>query len=80
MESADIFYEETNHGKRALKSLRWNEMAVAASTDVPIIRSLFQDLADWFGVQNPLGAAAAPDYNFYPAPNINRSRLLLRNM
>ncbi len=78
--SANVFYEETNHGKHALKSLNWNTAALAAPKDVPIIRSLFQDLADWFGVPNPLGTVEPPDYNFYPAPNINRSQLLLRNM
>ncbi len=71
------FYEETRHGKKALASLDWLHVP-KESTDIPVLRSLFEDLADWFGVQNPILGSTHPA--FYPVRQVNRSTLLLRNL
>ncbi|MBF0438627.1 MAG: hypothetical protein HQL93_05835 [Magnetococcales bacterium] len=71
-------YKETDHGKEALKEINWKNVPKCHS-DMPIIRSLFQDISDWFGIPNPLGAGSF-DPIFYPANPVNRSNLLLRNL
>jgi hypothetical protein len=77
-ERAGVFYEETHHGKRALTDLRWAQVP-KASMEAPVIRSLFEDIADWFGAPNPLGNGALhPD--LYPPKSVNRVNLLLRNL
>lgn len=70
-------YEETDQGRRALLNLQWAS-AATVPTGISLLRALFEDISDWFGVQSPLGAgtlAAA----FYPARSVNRQGLLLRN-
>ncbi|TQF14694.1 hypothetical protein FJV41_17355 [Myxococcus llanfairpwllgwyngyllgogerychwyrndrobwllllantysiliogogogochensis] len=77
-ERAGVFYEETDHGKRALTDLRWLQVP-KASVDAPVIRSLLEDISDWFGDPNPLGNGALhPD--LYPPKSVNRGNLLLRNL
>jgi hypothetical protein len=49
------------------------------STETPMIRALFEDIAAWFGVSNPLGAGASHP-EFYPAEGIDPATLLLRNL
>ncbi|MCP4123949.1 MAG: hypothetical protein GY751_19550 [Bacteroidetes bacterium] len=71
-------YEETNQGRKALEDIAWVQVPKCQS-DAPFIRSLFEDIADWFGIQNPLGAGETNPY-FYPARAVNRAALLLRNM
>jgi hypothetical protein len=75
----NAFYEETTQGKRALMALRWL-MVPKSQTHIPIIRSLFEDIADWFKLHgNPLGNGPChPD--LYPSKSVNRANLLLRNM
>lgn len=76
-ERGQVFYEETHHGKNALMQLNWNKVP-KCQPDTPIIRSLFEDISDWFGIQNPISGATHPA--FYPTKAVNRESLLLRNM
>ncbi len=73
-----VFYDETTCGKQALQKLNWCNVP-KCGTDMPIIYSLFEDLADWFGVSNPLGKRNLSTH-FYPARTVNASTLLLRNL
>jgi hypothetical protein len=56
-------YNETIHGKQALMELNWPQVP-KCQHDIPIFGSLFQDVADWFGIANPIIGATHPD--FYP--------------
>ncbi|MCP4695843.1 MAG: hypothetical protein GY862_03180 [Gammaproteobacteria bacterium] len=71
-------YEETDNGKKALKGLKWKQVP-KCPTDTAFIRSLFGDIADWFGIPNPLGGGET-NPQFYPYKSVNRANLLLRNM
>ena len=73
-----IFYDEVRHGEPALQRLAWSQVPKAVA-DCTIARCLFEDLADWFGVANPLGAGDM-DQGLYPPRSVDRSKLLLRNM
>lgn len=73
-----IFYDEVLHGEPALKRLAWKQVP-KAGTDCAIARCLFEDLADWFGVPNPLGPGDLQPC-LYPLRTVDRSRLLLRNL
>ncbi|MEO5726133.1 MAG: hypothetical protein ABI134_27410 [Byssovorax sp.] len=75
---SSVFYEETDHGKRALQGLAWAGVPKLPE-EAPILRSLFEDLADWFGVASPLGPGAT-DPRFCPLRSVNRASLLLRNL
>lgn len=70
-------YEETTHGNKALQSLDWKQVP-KNSQDIPIIRSLFEDISDWFGINNPIGSGVF-DPCFHPG-HPKRRGLLLRNM
>ncbi|MCX7086721.1 MAG: hypothetical protein NTV00_01575 [Methylococcales bacterium] len=70
-------YEETKHGKNALIGLDWHKVP-KCQQDIPIIRSLFEDISDWFGITNPISGQTHP--SFYPMRTVNRANLLLRNM
>lgn len=70
-------YEETKHGKNALVELDWLKVP-KCQQDIPIFRSLFEDISDWFGVANPI--TGKTNSSFYPMRTVNRSSLLLRNM
>ncbi|OQW92721.1 MAG: hypothetical protein BWK79_14080 [Beggiatoa sp. IS2] len=73
-----VFYDETTYGKKALEGIKW-EQVLKCSEDIIFVRSLFEDISDWFGIQNPLGRGETnPD--FYPVKSVNRANLLLRNM
>lgn len=77
-DSGEVSYQETRQGRDALETLRW-PVIPKVPTDDRFLRCLFTDLADWFGVQNPLGVGIChPD--FYPPREVRRNRLLLRNM
>lgn len=73
-----VFYDETFSGRHALKGLSWTQVPKSPA-DAPIVRSLFEDIADWFGILSPLGRGLS-DPQFYPAQSVDRARLLLRNM
>jgi hypothetical protein len=77
-ERGQVFYDETTNGKKALDRIAWKTVPKCAD-DIPIIRSLFEDIADWFGIPNPLGKGETHP-NFYPPKSLNRANLLLRNM
>ncbi|MBD9362141.1 hypothetical protein [Methylomonas fluvii] len=70
-------YSETTHGLQALIKLNWPQVP-KCQHDIPIFGSLFQDVADWFNIANPITGATHPD--FYPTKTSNRANLLLRNM
>jgi hypothetical protein len=70
-------YEETNHGRRALANLRFPDVP-KATTEAPLIRSLFEDLSTWFGVANPLAGESHPA--FYPGKTVRPETRILRNM
>jgi hypothetical protein len=77
-ERGQVFYDETTCGKNALEGLAWGQIPKCLD-DTPFIRSLFEDIADWFGIPNPLGKGKT-NPNFYPPKSVNRANLLLRNM
>jgi len=73
-----MIYHETDQGKNALESIAWNKVPKCKS-DTPFIRSLFEDIADWFEIQNPMGYG---DINkcVYPEKSVNSNDLILRNL
>lgn len=71
-------YDETRHGVKALNTINWQQ-TVKKPTDAAILCALFQDLADWFGVTNPLGTCS-PSPHFYPTVSTVRANMLLRNL
>jgi hypothetical protein len=75
---ARVLYEETRQGKEALTSLRWSQVPKLPG-HTSVIRALFEDIADWFCVSNPLGAGVLHPM-VYPAKHIRRTGLLLRNI
>jgi len=72
------FYEETSHGARALQVLVWPTVP-KGPTDCLLLRALFNDLADFFGVHSPLGGGSASPETYVGPPG-RRSTRLLRNM
>ena len=74
-----IAYDEVDQGATWLKALNWNTVGQSGNDCVLCARALFQDLADWFNVANPLGSGSTHP-NFYPARNVRLDQLLLRNM
>lgn len=70
-------YSETTHGAQALSELFWPKVP-KYQHDIAVFGSLFEDVADWFNIPNPIISATHPD--FYPAKTVNRNGLLLRNM
>ncbi len=76
-ERGHVTYEETKGGKDALIALNWSQVP-KSQPDVPIVRSLFEDLSDWFCISSPISGKTHP--NFWPARQVNRANLLLRNM
>jgi hypothetical protein len=71
-------YRETRQGKDALTALHWAGVP-KAPTEAPMIRSLFADIAEWFGIASPLGTGAF-HRGFYPAASVDPTSLLLRNL
>lgn len=74
-----IEYDEVDQGATWLQELNWNTVGQSGNDCVLCARALFQDLADWFGVANPLGSGGTHP-SFYPARNVRPDQLLLRNM
>lgn len=74
----NIPYAETTQGAAALAQLDWPRVPTNA-TATPFIRAMFEDLAEWFGVDNPLGhGACAPETS--PVHLKDRRNLMLRNL
>jgi hypothetical protein len=72
------FYDEVLGGNEALKALDWHRVP-SDGQSVMFARALFEDVADFFGVSNPLGQGEPASFT-YPARKVNRSKLLLRNL
>lgn len=71
-------YDETREGKEALSGLDWPRVP-GCSSDAPVVRALFEDLSDWFGVQNPLGSGDVHP-SLFPDEAAHPTALLLRNV
>lgn len=72
-----VSYEGVEHGKNALRGLDWAKVPKSPA-DTPLIRALFEDLARWFDVANPLGTGDLhPDLDPRSARGSN---LILRNL
>jgi hypothetical protein len=71
-------YNETKQGREALEKLSW-QIVPKCNQDTRCIRALFQDLADWFGIPNPIGVGEVHPA-FYPDTHADPATLLLRNM
>jgi hypothetical protein len=71
-------YQETSAGSRALAELRWASLP-ADATALAFARALFQDLADAFAVDNPMGMGELASAT-YPMRAKPRAELLLRNL
>lgn len=72
------FYDEVPDGAEAFAALSWPAVPADGGA-LGFARALFEDLALFFGVSNPLGAGD-PCPLTWPARAIDRRRLLLRNM
>lgn len=73
-----VMYEETRHGKAALAGIAW-EKVPSAPMETRILRSLFEDLASWFDVANPVGTGATHP-SLFPEPGADPEDRLLRNL
>lgn len=71
-------YDEVIGGKAAFNQLKWPEVP-SAEEALPFARAFFEDLADYFGVTNPLGHGA-PSSITYPQKTTRTRDLLLRNL
>ncbi len=71
-------YTEVLDGARALAALPWPRLP-ADTRSLAFARSLFEDLAAFFGVANPLGAGETCPLT-WPDTRVDRRSLLLRNM
>lgn len=70
-------YREVDGGVRAFQDLAWRDLSSVA-TEIAFARALFGDLADFLGVENPLGGT--PSALTYPIRPADRAHLLLRNI
>lgn len=71
-------YDEIEYGVPALKALNWSDLGRVAS-HVRVVRCLFEDLAEWFGITSPLSVGACHEALFPPS-SMNRADMLLRNL
>jgi hypothetical protein len=71
-------YHETTNGQDALKEIDWKRVPPDGNS-VRFLRSLFRDLADFFGVESPLGPGE-PSPHTYPDRTADRGALVLRNI
>ena len=71
-------YEETRGGVDAFAALNWAALPTEPGF-VPLIRALFDDLSDFFGVESPL-PVGSPSPHTYPPRTADRGSLLLRNL
>jgi hypothetical protein len=75
--SGALLYDETVEGVRALRTLDWPR--VASSSALLFARALFEDISDLLGISNPLGPGICSSHT-YPAKNVRRESLMLRNL
>jgi hypothetical protein len=68
-------YSETGGGRAALNELNWVVLPGGNNQHLQVIRALFTDLAQWFGIPNPLPGLAHPVF----WPNSAKDAIL-RNM
>lgn len=71
-------YQETVAGAAALAELRWCSLTTDGAA-LPFARALFQDLSDFLGVDNPMGACTQ-EVATYPTRATRRAELILRNL
>jgi hypothetical protein len=71
-------YEETQSGADAFAALDWPKLPTNP-THLPLLRALFDDLGDFFGVVTPL-PPGGPSPHTYPPRTVSREKLLLRNL
>lgn len=71
-------YHETTSGSDALKEIDWKRVPPDENS-VRFLRSLFRDLADFFGVESPLEPGEPSPYT-YPGRDVDRRSLVLRNI
>lgn len=80
VERAGRRYRETKEGVAALRVLAWTSVA-RGEASIALMRALFEDIADFFGVPSPLGAGTPTPVTYVGArTHKQRERLLLRNM
>ncbi|WP_152622415.1 hypothetical protein [Archangium violaceum] len=75
--SGALLYDETVNGVRALRTLDW--ILVASTSPLLFARALFEDISDLLGIANPLGPGSCSPHT-YPAKNVRRETLMLRNL
>ena len=75
----DRFYEETSGGAEALTTLAWTGVPKQPA-ECPLIRALFEDLADFFGVHSPLGPGQASPITYAGGAPKPGSPRLMRNL
>lgn len=71
-------YKETIQGKDALIQLNWC-LVSKYPNDIPIFRSLFEDISNWYNIPSPLGVGNTHP-NFWINKMTNPASFLLRNM
>jgi hypothetical protein len=72
------YYDEVIGGKAAFAELVWQRAAVDRES-ISLMSSMFEDLADFFGILNPLGDRR-PSPLTYPERQVDRAALPLRNL
>lgn len=78
VDRSDGIYDEVPDGAEAFAALSWRSLPPDACS-LAFARALFEDLALFFGVANPLGPGEACPLT-WPDKRTNRRTLLLRNM
>jgi hypothetical protein len=73
---AGPYLETSADAVRALADVAW---AAHGSADGCFARSLFEDLAQWFGVANPMGPGTCAPAT-WPGPKVKPGSLVLRNL
>jgi hypothetical protein len=77
-ERSGAHYDEVVAGVAAFSRLDWRQVA-ASGGPAPLAWSLFEDVADFFAVPNPLSVGAGSSLT-YPARHVHRASLTLRNL
>lgn len=75
---AGAVYDEGLSGMVALTALKWVDVPGEPAA-APILRCLFEDLSEWFGIENPLGPGTTSPI-LYPPPSTRPEQRILRNL